>query len=116
MLIVLTLLVFGYSMINFDETAGIADSKKRGYVRVLNADAKNAYTAAKTYLEENPKAGVVTCADMEKAGYKPSFKITCLSDMTKSSGWIAISGPESLGLKNPTAVITYSGELTPAEP
>ncbi len=97
---------------------GIADSKKRAYVRALNADAKSAYTAAKTYLKDNPKAGVVTCADMEKAGYKPLYKekITCSSDMSASSGGITISGPESWGLKKPVAIITYSGEFTEAKP
>lgn len=117
-LIVLTVIVFGYSMFNFDEMAGIDDVRyrKRGYAAALNSYAKTAHTVAMTYLIDNPKAGVVTCADMEKAGYKSFSKTTCSSDMTASSGGITISGPESWGLKNPKAVISYSGELTPAEP
>lgn len=114
-LIVLTPLVFGYSL--FEEANGLVESRKLFYARMLNAEARNAYTAAKTFLKENPKAGVVTCADMEKAGYEPSNKekITCFSDMTVSSGEIRLTGPESWGLKKPVAIITYSGELTPAK-
>lgn len=115
-LIVLTMFVFGYSLINIEEMAGLADSRKRGNVRGLNAVAKKAHTAATAYLKKNPKAEAVTCADIEKEGYEPWLKMTCLSNMTKSSGGITISGPELWGLKNPKAVITYSGELTPAEP
>lgn len=115
-LIVLTLLVFGYSMLNLDEVIGISDYRKRGRVATLNADAKNARYAAERYLSENPKAGVVTCADMEKAGYEPSLNVTCFSDMTATSGVIRMTGPEKWKLKKPVAVITYSGELTPAEP
>ena len=117
-LIVLTMLVFGYSMFSFDEVTGINDSRyrERGYAGALNSDARNAYDAAKSYLEKNPKAGVVTCADIEKAGYKPFSKTTCSSDMTASSGGITITGPERWGLINPKAVITHSGELTEAQP
>lgn len=118
-LIALTLIVFGYSIINFNEVSGIDDSRyrKRGYAAMLNSDAKNAYDAAKAYLEANPKAQSVTCADMERAGYEPSYrdKITCFSDMTASSGSIKITGPESWGLKKPSAIITYTGELDPAK-
>ncbi|MFZ3073040.1 MAG: hypothetical protein WA162_07335 [Thermodesulfobacteriota bacterium] len=115
MLIVLTLLVFGYSIINIGDMVD-SSYRKRGYANALNTNAKNAHAAATAYLTDNPKAGIVTCADMEKAGYKSSFDITCNSDMTKSSGGIRITGPESWGLKDPIAVITYSGELTEAKP
>ena len=115
-LIVLTLLISGYSAINFDEMTGLADSKKRAYARMLRYAAKNAHTAAKAHLEANPNAGMVTCSDMEKAGYKPSSNVTCFSDMTATSGVIRMTGPERWKLKKPIAIITYSGELTPAEP
>lgn len=116
-LIVLTLLISGYSAINFDEMTGLADSRKRGYARMLNSNAKDAHTAAKAHLvEANPKAGMVTCSDMEKVGYKPSSNVTCFSDMTATSGAIRMTGPERWKLKKPIAIITYSGELTPAEP
>lgn len=116
-LIVLTLLVAGYSIINIDEVTGIGDGRKWGYAHALNTDAKTAHAAAMTFLLDNPKATAVTCADMEKAGYKSSYKeIVCFSDMTASSGGIRLTGPESWGLKNSKVVITHSGELTGAQP
>lgn len=115
-LIVLTLLILGYSIINIEDMFD-SSYKKRVYAHALNSNAMAAFTAAKAYLEDNQKAGVVTCSDMEKMGYKPSHeKFTCISDMTRSSGRITITGTESLGLKNPVAVVTYSGELTEAKP
>jgi hypothetical protein len=117
-LIVLTLLVFGYSMLDLDEVTGISPYKKKGYATLLNDEVKNAYNVAKMYLKENPKAGIVTCDDIEKAGYKPSYKgkISCFSDMAASSGEIRMIGTDSWELKKPVAIITYSGEFTPSEP
>ena len=34
--------------------------RKRGYVAAINADAKNAYTAANAYMVDNPTALVTT--------------------------------------------------------
>lgn len=117
-LIAMTLLVLGYSTLHIDEVAGISDYKKKGRASALNADARNAHTAAMAFFEKNQKARVVTCADLEKMGYQPSHKemTSCFSDMTASSGEIRISGPESWGLRKPVAIITYSGQLTRAEP
>jgi len=53
---------------------------------------------------------------MVKAGYTPASNVACFSDMTATSGGIRMTGPERWKLKNPVAIITYSGELTPAEP
>ena len=116
MLVVLTLLVAGYSMINLDEVTGTADSKKRMYVRVLRNDVEKAHGAAQAFLEANPKAGKVTCEDMAAFGYEPTPDVTCFSDMTAASGSIRLTGPERWKLKRPVAVITHKGELTPAEP
>lgn len=115
-LIVLTAFIFGYSILNVDEVTGLGDSKKRIYVRMLGDDAKNAHAVAKAILEADPKVGKITCEDLVKAGYTPSPGVTCFSDMTAASGSIWISGPERWRLKKPLAVITFSGELTPAEP
>ena len=114
-LIVLTAFIFGYSMLNLDEVTGVGDWRKRGRVATLNADAKNAYTTVQTILEDNPKAKKVTCEDMVKAGFILSPNVTCFSDMTANSGSIRITGSERWKLKKPFAVITFSGELTPAE-
>lgn len=116
MLIVLTLLVLGYSMANIDEVTGISDYRGRGRVAQLSAEARSAKTAAEIYLLDNPKAGVVTCEDLAKAGFVQHKDITCFSDLTATSGSIRMTGPNSWKLKKPVAVITYKGELTPAEP
>jgi len=116
LLIVLTLLVFGYSMANIDEVTGISDYRGRGRVAQLSAEARNAKTAAEIYLLDNPKAKVVTCEDLVKAGFVTHKDITCFSDLTATSGSIRLTGPNSWKLKKPVAIITYSGELTPAEP
>ncbi len=118
MLIVFTLLVLGYSMLHLDEVTGVAPYKKKGHAAVLNDEVKKAYSAAQVHLKENPKAEIVTCADMEKAGYTPSYKgtVNCFSDMTVSSGEIRMTGPQSWELKKPVASMTFSGEFSPAEP
>jgi len=116
LLIVLTLLVFGYSMANIDEVTGISDYRGRGRVAQLSAEARNAKIAAEIYLLDNPKVKVVTCEDLVKAGFVTHKDITCFSDLTATSGSIRLTGPNSWKLKKPVAVITYAGELTPAEP
>jgi hypothetical protein len=117
MLIVLTVIIFGYSLINFEDVMGVnPDWRKKGRVAQLSAEARNAKTAAETYLLENPKAKMVTCEDLVKAGYNPAPDVTCFSDLTATSGSIRLTGPERWKLKQPVAVITYAGELTPAEP
>ena len=117
MLIVLTLLIFGYSILNLEDVTGVnPDYRKRGRVAQLSAEARNAKTAAEIYLLDNPKAKVVTCEDMVKAGYTPTPNVACFSDLTATSGSIRMTGPDSWKLKKPVAVITYKGELTPAEP
>ena len=117
MLIVLTLLVFGYSILNLEDVTGVnPDYRKRGRVAQLSAEARNAKTAAEIYLLDHPKAKVVTCEDMVKAGYAPTPNVACFSDLTATSGSIRLTGPDSWKLKKPVAVITYKGELTPAEP
>jgi hypothetical protein len=115
MLILLTVIVFGYSMANIDEVTGISDYKGRGRVAQLSAEAKNAKAAAEIYLLDNPKAKVVTCEDLVKAGFVQHKDITCSSDLTATSGSIRMTGPNSWKLKQPVAVITSKGELIPAE-
>ena len=118
MLIVLTVIVFGYSILNLEDVTGVnPDYRKRGRVAQLSAEARNAKTAAEIYLLDHPKAKVVTCEDLTKAGFVSSHReITCSSDLTATSGSIRMTGPNSWKLKKPVAVITYKGELTPAEP
>lgn len=118
MLILLTVLILGYSILNLDDVTGVSPYRNKGHAQVLNDNARNAHSAAMAYLKSNPKARAVTCANMEEAGYSPTYKtqVSCFSNMTASSGEIRITGPESWGLKKPVAIITYSGELIRAEP
>jgi hypothetical protein len=115
-LIVLTVFIFGYSMLNLDEVTGAGQWRKRAYVSMLNGDAKNAHATVQAILADNPKARKVNCEDMVKAGFTLSPNVACFSDMTAVSGSIRITGPERWKLRKPIAVITFSGELTPAEP
>ena len=116
-LIVLTVLVFGYSMTNYEDVVGINPNwRKTARVAQLSAEVKNAKLAAETYLFDNPKAKVVTCEDLVKAGYVSSNReITCFSDLTATSGSIRMTGPKSWKLTNPVAVITFDRKVTPAE-
>ncbi len=41
--------------------------RKRGYVAAINADAKNAYTAANAYMVDNPTSSVRTLNQLELA-------------------------------------------------
>jgi len=117
LLIGLTVLVLGYSILNIEDVMGInPDWRKKGRVAQLNSEAKNAKTYAEIYLLDNPNANVVTCEDLVKAGYTLPPSVTCSSYMTATSGSIRMTGPNSWKLKKPVAVITYKGELTPAEP
>jgi hypothetical protein len=115
-LIVLTVIVFGYSIANLDEVTGTADYRKRGHAAMLNAEARNAMTVAEAYLIDNPKAKMVTCEDLLKTGLIAQHnEVTCFSDLTATSGSIRMTGPKSWKLTKPVAVITYAHELTPAE-
>lgn len=113
-LIVLTPMIFGYGILSIGESQ--QPYKKRGLAYQINSEARSAYNAAQTYLADNPKAVEATCADIEKTGYKIPHIVSCQSDMTLNSGGITITGPESWGLSNPSATVSYSGELTPARP
>lgn len=89
--------------------------RKRGYVASVNADAKNAYTAAQAYLVDSPGA-TLTCANLTTGGYNASPDISCASDMTQSTGGITLTGLAGWGLTKNTAEIDYSGVIDPATP
>lgn len=89
--------------------------RKRGYVASINADAKNAYTAAQAYLVDSPGA-TLTCGNLTSGGYNASPNITCASDMTQSAGGITLTGLAGWGLAKNTAEVDFSGVITPATP
>lgn len=89
--------------------------RKRGYVAMLNADAKNAYTAAQAFLIDNPNTTTPTIANLQTAGYTPSAGVTPTTNMTISSGTITITGG-AWGLTTSQAIIDFNGSVTPAAP
>ena len=115
-LILSTLIIFCYSMANVKDMAGFTDAYKHHQVRILNEEAKITLNTAQQYFRENPEAKMVTCEDLVKSGYITLHDdISCFSDLTPTSGCIRMTAPKKWKLTNPVAVITFSGELTPAK-
>ncbi len=87
--------------------------RKRGYAATLNADAKNAYTAAQAYIVDNP-SGTADCNNIIVAGARPSASVTCSGTMTTAAGSMSFAGPVGWGLTTGTATVTYSGSFIAA--
>jgi prepilin-type N-terminal cleavage/methylation domain-containing protein len=87
--------------------------RKRGYVASLNADIKNAYTAAQAYLVDDPGA-TLTCANLTTGGYNATEGITCASDIEQSDGGITLTGDSAWGLTTDEAIVDFCGVITPA--
>jgi type IV pilus assembly protein PilA len=52
--------------------------RRRGWVAMLNADVKNAYTAAQAAIADDPTVVLdVACANLQTSGYTPSPGTTC---------------------------------------
>ncbi|MFZ1037137.1 MAG: prepilin-type N-terminal cleavage/methylation domain-containing protein [Smithella sp.] len=88
--------------------------RKRGYVAAINADAKNAYTAANAYLVDNPAGAADTLNKLEVAGFTPSPNVTTtVTTWTDSSDYTLTSTNATAGLTTPTATYAVaSGILT----
>ena len=81
--------------------------RKRGYVAAINADAKNAYTAANAYLVDNPGAATESLTSLQAAGFTQSNGVTtAISAWTNSSAYTITSTNNNAGLTSSTA--TYS--------
>jgi len=67
--------------------------RKRGFRAELNADLKNAYTAAQAYLSDFPTAAVSSMAQLTSAGYQKSQNIssTISGTITSTSGTLTLS-------------------------
>ena len=67
--------------------------RKRGFRAELNADLKNAYTAAQAYLSDFPTATVDGMSKLESGGYQKSQNIsdTITSTLTSTSGSLTLS-------------------------
>lgn len=87
--------------------------RKRGYVATMNADIKNAYTAAQAYLVDNPGA-TLACGDLTTGGYNMTNGLSCASDIEQSAGGITLTAPAGWGLTTDDAIVDFSGVITPA--
>jgi len=87
--------------------------KKRAYIATLNADIKNAYTAAQAYLTDWPNDSAITEEDLLIGGYTPSAGVTVTGEtMTMIGGSIILTG--DFPLTAPTATVTFEGVVTAA--
>ena len=86
--------------------------RKRGYVAAVNADGKNAYTAANAYLVDNPAASVTTLAQLEASGFTPSPNVTTtISTWTDSSDYTITSTNSTAGLTTPTCTYAVANAI-----
>jgi type IV pilus assembly protein PilA len=78
--------------------------RKRGYVAVVNSDARNAYTASVAYLVDH---NAVTTADLTTGGYTPSAGVTTtVSAWTDSANYtIQAAGDPNWALATPNAIL-----------
>lgn len=91
--------------------------RKRGYVAMLNSDAKNAYTAAQAWLIDNPNGiPAADCSSFAAAGYTPSTGPTCTVQGAAAGTFtsITLTGVAGWGLTTNDAIILLDGQLTPA--
>jgi len=67
--------------------------RKRGFRAELNADLKNAYTAAQAYFSDNPTATVDSLTKLQAAGYQksPNISSTITATMTVNAGTISMT-------------------------
>ncbi len=92
--------------------------KKRAYVATMNADIKNAYTAAQAYLTDWPNATVDSLAKLLEGGYTPTadsattFLTLDTATMNLSTGLLTLNG--SFPITTNTASVTYAGVISKA--
>ena len=86
--------------------------RKRGYVAAINADAKNAYTAANAYLVDNPGTATETLASLQAAGFAQTSGVTTtISSWTNSSQYAITSTNSGAGLTTGTATYTLTAGI-----
>lgn len=98
--------------------------RARGYVATLNADAKNAYTAAQAVIAGDPtiaKAAIETAAPAGSCsaltGYNKSATASCAMVYTNVDTFQITITPIGAALGKATpAVINGTGVLTPSTP
>ena len=88
--------------------------RKRGYVAMLNSDAKNAFTASAAYISDHPAATSLDLAALQNGGYTQSATITTATSVsgTLPTYAITVTGNSAWGLSTNTAVINQLGVFT----
>ncbi len=84
--------------------------RKRGFRAELNADLKNAYTAAQAYLSDFPTATVDAMSELTSGGYQKSQNIsdTISGSLTSTSGALTLSHT----VLGKTGSVDYKGVIT----
>jgi type IV pilus assembly protein PilA len=91
--------------------------RKRGYVAAINADAKNAYTAANAYLVDNPAGAADTLAKLQSAGFTPTQNVTtAVPTWTNSDAFTITSTNATAGLGVDHATYAVAGGVLTVTP
>ena len=86
--------------------------RQRGFRAELNADLKNAYTAAQAYFSDYPSGTASSLAKLTGSGYQKSPNVGFASgDMTVTGGTITMSHA-SLPSGKTTGTVTSGGLIT----
>ncbi len=86
--------------------------RKRGFRAELNADLKNAYTAAQAYFSDYPSGTADSLAKLTASGYQKSPNVAFgAGSMTVSAGTLTLSHG-SLPSGKETGTVTSGGVIT----
>lgn len=89
--------------------------RARGWSATLNADAKNAYTAAQALIAGNPAAAPANCAAL--TGYNQSATAACTIAFTNANDFTITIAPAAAAVGTVTdATIDETGVLNPSRP
>ena len=87
--------------------------RQRGFRAELNADLKNAYTAAQAYFSDSPTATISTVAQLQASGYQPSPNVTLTQgNMTISGAATTITLSHGLLTGTKTGTVAGTGVIT----
>jgi type IV pilus assembly protein PilA len=85
--------------------------KKKGYRTDLQANLKNAYTAAQGYLSDQPTATIADSAVLTKYGWKNSSTVAFTSgDLSSDAGTIVLTQNALTAAK--TGTVDHQGAIT----
>ena len=94
--------------------------RRRGYVAMLNADAKNAYTASQAYITDHVDLTDLAgdCSDLKaNAGFVQSAGVNCVvSPTTVNTFVITMQGTDAWGLQKAWASVNATGGINVATP